>query len=129
MLEAVPADEPHQLLQFGNVHDRAGAERLQRIVGEFPFADIRSNAARPIVGVGDDLRHGQARGVDLAIDQDAGNPRVPGFLDRAIEASAPALSRMIAEADVERRQGDGEIGWEAVGVLRSPGHPYSGIRR
>ena len=48
--------------------------------------------------VGDDLRGGDAGRVDLAIDQEYGMPASSALRTGPIEASAPALSRMIAFA-------------------------------
>ena len=49
--------------------------------------------------VGDDLRGGDAGRVDLAVDQEDRDAGVLGLAaPRPIEASAPALSRMIASA-------------------------------
>ena len=50
MLESVAADEPHQFLQLGNVHDGTGAECRKRIVGETSLSDVRPDAAVVIVG-------------------------------------------------------------------------------
>src|SRR5262245_21796902 len=49
VLEAIPADEAHQLLQLGNVYNGARAERLQRSVGQLSFANVSPYAALSIV--------------------------------------------------------------------------------
>jgi hypothetical protein len=91
MLEPFAADVLHELLEAWNAGDGAVPEGVERIIGQFAFADIGADAS---VGVG---------GGDATVGQQAGRSAAVEGAVGVFDAERAAEDRGVRDLDVRKK--------------------------